>query len=110
MEVNFFGYSNPTGRCAECPIPSGQTVRSCCDSFVTTNCTGSLRCDSFFYFCLRTLGDRRTNNSCLYFGSNTTFAITDDGPFSISDLGLENPLILPGLTENFMVSLCSISS
>ena len=106
MEVDFFGYSNPTGRCTDCPIPAGQTEHSCCDNFATTNCTGSRRCDSFFYFCLRTLGDRRTNNGCSYFGSNTTFAIVDDGLFNITDLGLDvDPLILPGLTNNFIVSL-----
>ena len=110
VEVKFFGYSNPTGQCAECPIPNGQTTHSCCDSFVTTNCTGSLRCDSFFYFCLRTLGDRGTNNSCSYFGSNTTFAVIDDAaPFNINDFGLENPLILPGLTNNFTVSPAYLS-
>ena len=104
MEVEFFGYSNPTGRCADCPVPAGQTnLHSCCDNFVTTNCTGGLRCDSYFYFCLRTLGDRRTNNGCSYFGSSVTFAITDDGSFNSSDLGIENPLSLPGLTNNFTV-------
>ena len=110
VQVEFFGYSNPTGRCADCPIPTGQTtLRSCCDDFVTTTCTGGARCDSFFYFCLRMLGDRSTTNGCFYFGSNVTFANFDDAPFNISDtgsiLGLDNPLQLPGLTSDYRVRI-----
>ena len=110
VEVELFGYSNPSGQCADCPIPTGQTTRrSCCDDFVTSICTGSARCDSFFYFCLRTLGDRSTTNGCFYFGSNVTFANTDDAPFDINDigsvLGLDNPLQLPGLTSDYRVCM-----
>ena len=107
IEIGFFGYNNPTGRCAECPIPAGQTLRSCCDDFVSTTCTDAARCDSFFYFCLRALGDRRTTNGCTYPGSNVTFANTDDASLSSttirSVLGLDNPFQLPGLTTDYNV-------
>ena len=107
MEIEFFGYSNPTGRCHECPIPDNTTTHSCCDSFVHSSCNGSDLCDSYFYFCLRTIGDSRTTNGCWYPGSNVTFTNVDDAPFDINNisavLGINNPLILPGLTMDFEV-------
>ena len=109
VEIEFFGYSNPTGRCHECPIPQNSTTPSCCDSFVHSSCNGSDLCDSYFYFCLRTIGDSSTTNGCWYPGSNLTFAIVDDAPFDINNisavLGIDNPLILPGLTVDFEVKL-----
>ena len=107
VEIEFFGYNNPTGRCHECPVPANSTTASCCDSFAHSSCNGSDLCDSYFYFCLRTIGDSRTTNGCLYPGSNVTFAIIDDAPFNINNisavLGIDNPLVLPGLTMDFEV-------
>ena len=102
MEIEFLGYNNPTGRCEECPVPAGQTTKSCCDSFAHTNCNGTDLCDSYFYFCLRTFGDSMTTDGCSYPGSNISFANIDDAPFDISNisahLDLDNPMIMPGLT------------
>ena len=107
MEIDFLGYSNPTGRCADCPIPKGRKVHSCCDNFARTTCTRGARCDSYFYFCLRALGDMGTTNGCSYFGSKSTFANINDAPLKADAtgtvLGLDNPLQLPGLTTDYTV-------
>ena len=43
-----FEYQNPTSRCASCGSNQG-----CCDAFSNTNCSGDVRCDNFFRFCIR---------------------------------------------------------
>ena len=107
MEIEFFGYSNPTGRCADCPVPKGQTVHSCCDNFSKTTCTRAARCDSYFHYCLRALGDTSTTSGCSYFGSEVTFANINDAPLNVDEagsvLGLTNPLQLSGLEEEYRV-------
>ena len=107
VEVSFYGYDNPTGRCVDCPIPMRKSTASCCDNFSMTTCSGRARCDSYFYFCLRSLGDRTTSNGCSYFGSITSRANYNDAPLDVNEigsvLGIQNPLQLSGLTENFRV-------
>ena len=108
VEIELFGYSNPTGRCADCPIPKGRRVNSCCDNFSRTICNRNARCDSYFYFCLRDLGDRSTKTGCSYFGNKVTLANINDAPLNIdastkSVLGLDNPIQLPGLEGPYTV-------
>ena len=109
MEVELFGYSNPTGRCADCPIPTGKIVHSCCDNFATTTCTGSARCDSYFHFCLRPIGDRSSTSGCSYFGNKISSANINDAPLNIDATGsvhvpgLDNPIQLPGLSRDYRV-------
>ena len=99
LEVTIFGYDNPTGRCQECG-----NNRGCCDRFGSTSCSGSDRCDSYFNYCLRTLGS--TERGCTYFGNQRSESNTDDRPLNFSQnmvLGLENPTTLRGLTNTYMV-------
>lgn len=104
LEVTVFGYNNPTGRCQDCPLHDD--TRACCDRFQTTECEGSDLCDSFFVYCLRTIGS--TGRGCSYFGNQTSnFNRNDDGSINFSQntvLGLENPIILQGLTDIYMVT------
>ena len=102
LEVTIFGYNNPTGRCQGCPRRSG--TRACCDDFDSTSCSGSDLCDSMFTYCLRTIGS--SGSDCSYFGTQTSNINVADGPLNFSQyrvLGLENPLILQGLTNIYMV-------
>ena len=99
LEVTVFGYNNPNGRCQNCG-----DLRGCCDEFDITSCFGSDRCDSFFTYCLRTIGS--TGRGCSYSGNQRSDRNTDDRPLDFSQnmvLGLENPIILQGLTETYMV-------
>ena len=105
VEVRLFGYDNPTQRCQDCR--NGQFADfGCCDDFQALNCPSGLRCDSFFFYCLRTLSSPLVRN-CSYPGSRTSTANMDDGAVDYSQsvvLGLENPLQLQGLTDAYNVS------
>lgn len=102
LEVTVFGYSNPTGRCETCI--EDDNLRGCCDDFESTRCSGSLLCDSFFVYCLRTVGS--TGRGCSYFGNRISNVNGDDSPLNFSQsivLGLENPITLRGLTSTYTV-------
>ena len=103
LEVRLYGYNNPTGRCEACSRTDGP--RGCCDDFDMSMCTGSDLCDSFFNYCLQDLGSEEIQ--CSYPGSrNSTFNTDDSMTIDFSEstvLGLENPLILPGLTDDYHV-------
>ena len=99
LEVTIFGYNNPTGRCQECG-----SHQECCDAPADTRCSGRALCDSSFTYCLRGIGS--TGRNCSYFGNRTSNSNSDDGPINFSQsrvLGLENPVILEGLTNAYMV-------
>ena len=106
MEVQLFGYDNPTGRCydqEQCIRDDGQ--HRCCDDTRATGCTGVRRCDSFFIYCLRPLGSDGVG--CSQYRNRTSLSNSDDNDLDADDfsqstvLGLENPLILRGLTEKY---------
>ena len=102
LEVTVFGYNNPTGRCQDCL--EDDDLRGCCDDFESTSCRGSTLCDSYFTYCLRTTGS--TGRGCSYFGNRRSNINIDDGPLTFSQstvLGLENPILLQGLTSAYMV-------
>lgn len=107
VEVELFGYNNPTQTCQDCRDGPFDDSPGCCDHFDRTNCMGGDRCDSYFFYCLRTIGSH--GRSCSYFGNKTSLANIDDGPIDYntnqnSVLGLENPLQLQGLTDSYTVS------
>ena len=98
LEVTVFGYDNPTGRCQCDGSPR------CCDNSGTTNC--GRRCDSYFRYCLRTI--ESTERGCSYFDSRMSARNNNDGSLDFSRstvLNLENPIILRGLTDTYMVML-----
>ena len=100
VEVRLFNYSNPTGRCQECPLDNGGF---CDGSRMPTRST----CDSFFIYCLRPLNTSEIEEGCSGFESMTSEPNRNDEPVDFHNatvLGLPNPLLLPGLTNAYMVS------
>ena len=106
LEVEVFGYNNPTGRCQDCLRPAGKNERSCCDSPNHTICSGDQRCDSYFVYCSRPLNSYSEEASC-HFGERVISTVNvDDGPVNFSQstvLGLENPLQLQGPSQVYEV-------
>ena len=106
VEVQLFGYDNPTGRCydqQECIINDGQ--HRCCDARRVNDCTAFRRCDSYFIYCLRPLGSDGVG--CSGYRNRTSLVNWDDDNLDAVDfsqsivLGLENPLTLQGITEKY---------
>lgn len=102
MEVNVFGYSNPTQTCQDCRDGGQFANPGCCDTHNRIICVESDRCDSYFFYCLRTIGSSGRN--CSYFGSRLSTVNYQDEAVDFSQnlvLGLENPLLLRGLTDTY---------
>ena len=103
VEVKIFSYDNPTGRCRSCRRENGDGIRSCCDDFSHfDSCSGDRRCDSYFIYCLRPFG--MTRPSCSGFTQKMSTVNIDDRSINFSRnkvLGLNNPLILSGLTTGY---------
>ena len=102
MEVELFGYNNPTQTCQDCRSGGPFANPGCCDRHDRSICDGGDRCDSYFFYCLRTIGT--TGRNCSYFGSRVSTANMNDGEINFSQssvLGLENPLQLQGLTNAY---------
>ena len=101
LEVTVFGYNNPTGGCQDC--------NHCCDGQDREpSCCANKLCDSFFIYCLRTIGS--SGRSCLnsYVGARISTFNKNDCTLNFSQsmmLGLENSIILQGLTDNYTVLL-----
>ena len=112
LEVRLNGYENQEGKCVGCPRDQSATTHSCCDDFRRfSNCVGDRRCDSYFIFCLRPFGSERQRYDCrtLYNDTRVTSVNRDDGPINFTSemvLDLENPFLLPGLTEEYEVNNC----
>ena len=111
LEVRLNGYENPEGKCVDCP--PNQTTHSCCDDHERfSNCDGNRQCDSYFIFCLRPFGSQRERYDCqtLYDDTKVTSVNRNDAELEPMDftsemvLALENPFLLPGLTEEYEVS------
>ena len=113
LEVRLNGYDNQENSCVDCQ-PEGRMRFGCCDDHNRNNgdCSGNRPCDSYFIFCLRPFGSERVTYDCrtLYNDTKVTSVNNNDGPVDFTDeivLGLENPFLLPGLTEEYEVSNCS---
>ena len=104
VEVALYGYNNPTQTCHDCR--DGQFADlGCCDRQDRTTCNGGDRCDSYFIYCLRTIGSSGRN--CSYFGTRISTANSNDASINFNQssvLGLENPLQMQGLTDTYTVS------
>ena len=114
LEVRLNGYENRDGKCVDsrCQLWN-MNMHSCCDDFRKfEDCNLSdCACDSYFIFCLRTFGTVRQEQSynCQenYQGTIVTSVNVDDGPINFTNktvLGVENPFLLRGLTEDYNVS------
>ena len=109
MEVTLVRYdNNPSGRCQGCPINT-EGDRSCCDdpNRFSGNCDGNRRCDPYFTFCLRPLSSR--GRGCSNYRNATSSSRNDKTTIDFKkdddELGLPNPLHLPGLTDAYSVRL-----
>ena len=104
IEVRVQGYNNPTNGCEA--FNGG-----CCDRRSVTTCTGQLRCDNQFTYCLRSHNTPATTRDCQGYTSTLRSAVNTDGgliDFSQSTvLGLPNPIRLTGLTNSWQVSTLS---
>ena len=106
MEVRLFGYDNPTQICQDCRTGGQFANPGCCDLHDIIDCNGSNRCDSYFIYCLRTVGSSGRN--CSYFGNRISDFNENDEPINFNQslvLGLENPLQLLGLTDAYKASV-----
>ena len=110
LEIRVNGYSNPNQFRPFCTTDTCFFgAPQCCDQPdpVQQACTVGGRCDSVFFYCLRTIGTSRTLLGCSYSGSRSSDVNTDDASLDFSNatvLGLDNPLVLPGLTTTWNVS------
>ena len=106
VKVRLNGYTNPSGECQGCDIIIDRT---CCDvdlDFTTSGCIGERRCDSYFNYCLRRIGDKKPDCSPSE-RRNTSSINSNDGPLNFSQsrvLGLSNPQVLSGLKGAYQVS------
>ena len=76
---------------------------SCCEPVGRTSDCVDPGCDSYFYYCLRSVGT--TGPGCS--GGRTSQVNLNDAALDFSQamvLGLPNPLPLPGLTREWNVS------
>ena len=106
VEVKVQSYNNPTNGCATCGIII--VIGGCCDGFTLTSCTGQLRCDNQFNYCLRSHNTPATTRGCQGYTSKISEVNTDGGCIDFLQptvLGLPNPLTLTGLTNSWQVSI-----
>ena len=100
LRVRVHSYLNADSRCATCTRSLVNPIYSCCDNLTNTGvCSGDELCDTFFQYCLRSLGDTRlqcplnvTAVQSAIFSPNTDILL------DIGDtvLGSENPFLYFG--------------
>ena len=104
VEVDVQFYKNPSNGCATCE-------GGCCDDFYVQTCTGQLRCDNQFFYCLRSHNTPANTTGCRGYTSTLRSTVnTDGGQIHFSQptvLGLPNPLRLTGLNNSWQVSTLS---
>ena len=110
VHIQLHGYDNPTQqRFLFCNDNSCFT--GCCDGNIVGECTsGSSRCDTCFFFCLRPVLNSPVSTDCdpnnnSVMQSNVENDNDENFDFSRSTfLGLNNPLVFQGLTNAWNVS------
>ena len=105
LNITLISYINQNNYCAVCFDDN----YGCCDNNDATVCTGSLRCDTYFEYCLLPLETANTRPTRRYQCSPvaTSTVLTDDGPIDFSQsvvLGLSNPLLLSKTSSTWTVS------
>ena len=112
-ELILLQYDNtPPGKCHDCNnvFTSDQQLllhQGCCDNPTNNGtCNGDDLCDVYFTCCLRPFGS--TVRGCSNYTYVTSSVESDTSSFSfpqqdVNVLGLPNPLLLPGLTNAYMV-------
>ncbi|XP_064402717.1 uncharacterized protein LOC135348431 isoform X2 [Halichondria panicea] len=97
LRVRVHSYLNADSRCATCTRSLVNPIYGCCDNQTNTGvCSGDELCDTFFIYCLRSLGEMGircpVNNVTAFFSRNTDMLL------DIGDtvLGSENPFLYSG--------------
>ena len=99
LEIHVLSYSNPDNGCHDQASSGG-----CCDGTGDCN-TGTRRCDTYFRFCLRPFNTLSTSRECAT-TALTSSHVQDDGLIDFTQptfLGLDNPLLLSGLSTAWQV-------
>ena len=107
LEIKINAYSNPNQVRPFCDPLCYFNSPLCCDSAQLGTCTTRGRCDSLFFYCLRAVRTSSSQRGCTYRGSRLSSRNLEDARIDFSNgtvLGLENPLILQGLTTTWNVS------
>ncbi len=108
LRVRVHSYLNADSRCATCTRSLVNPIYGCCDNLTNTGvCSGDELCDTFFRYCLRSLGNTRIR--CPFGAVDTViFSPNTDILLDIGDMVLEseNPFLYVGTI--WMVSNCRI--
>ncbi len=100
LRVRVHSYLNADSRCATCTPFLGNLIYGCCDNSTNTGvCSGDELCDTFFQYCLRSLGDTRIRCPLNVTAVDTAiFSPNTDILLVIGDtvLGSENPFLYSG--------------
>lgn len=110
MRVKVHSYDNPTNQCSgsNCNFTSANPEDfKCCDTRNTTNCTGGMRCDNMFTYCLQPLKMQPVINGCNDSDVMTSTPNWNGSAINFTQdmvLGLDNPFFLEGLAMEWMVS------
>ena len=109
IQLQLLGYDNPTQERIVCFFtPSFQCFFPCCDDGSGPCTNGDRRCDTFFTYCLRPLntterGCSSTSGNVLQSDVNENDAAVNFSQSTV--LGLSKPINLPGLTNDWNVSV-----
>ena len=106
--ITLHSYSNLQQTCSRCSILLSSN--GCCDDYRVRHpqCTGSLRCDTLFSFCLVPEGSFSFNppTQCSGPSINTDTLFDSDETISFAPgavLGIINPFVLHGISTLWMV-------
>ena len=99
LRVRVHSYLNADSRCATCTRSLVNPIYGCCDNPTNTGvCSGDELCDTFFQYCLRSLGNTRIR--CPFGAAMDTaiFSPNTDILLDIGDMVLEseNPFLYVG--------------
>lgn len=107
IQVGLHGYDNPTNRLIARPGD-----RDCCDGSPRNTCSGFRRCDNRFSFCVRPSGTSDIGTaSCSSAVITSTETNSNDADIDFNTdtvLGLDNPLLLQGITTAWEVQ-CTVT-
>jgi hypothetical protein len=109
IQLQLLGYDNPTQQRIFCNSDRCfLTFGVCCDDGGGSCGNGNRRCDTFFIYCLRPLGTNgfdcgSNSGSEIQSGVNENDAVINFSQSTV--LGLSNPINLPGLTNDWNVSV-----
>ena len=113
LQAQLLDYDNPNQLSFHCSNQSEFCQVDCCDG--RQDCvSGNRRCDTFFTFCLRPLGTTGFGCGSPSSGSEIQSEVNqNDAAIDFSQstfLGLSNPIVIPGLTNDWNVSYINFAT